>query len=123
MSSELPDLRAQWPAISRRAAARATELAMQRAAIRLAWQRRIERANWLLAAAALLMIVQTSWAALNLRALVHRSTAGLTEAQANRDSDRSPRLWFETAPPASSLDGASRDSQPFFRLSSAARRV
>lgn len=123
MSSELPDLQAQWPVISRRAAARATEIAMQQAATRLAWQRRIERANWLLAAAALLMIVQTSWAALNLRALVHRSTASLAEAQASRDSDRSPRQWFETAPPARSLDGASRDSQPFFRLSSAARRV
>jgi hypothetical protein len=123
MSSEFPDLQADWPAISRRAAARATERVMQRAATRLAWQRRIERANWLLAAAALLMIVQSSWAALNMQALVLRSTAALAEAQAYRDSGRSPRLWFETAPPAGSLDGANRDPQPRFRLSSASHRV
>jgi hypothetical protein len=78
-------LKANWATISRQAAARAAGLATNRVAAQQVWKQRIERCNWLLAAAALLMIVHSSWAALNLRSLVHRSTAALAVIHATRN--------------------------------------
>jgi hypothetical protein len=82
-------LKANWATISRQAAARAAGLATNHVATQQVWEQRIERCNWLLAAAALLMIVHSSWAALNLRSLVHRSTAALAVIHAPRNSGSS----------------------------------
>jgi hypothetical protein len=94
-------LKANWATISRQAAARAAGLATNHVAAQQVWEQRIERCNWLLAAAALLMIVHSSWAALNLRSLVHRSTAALAVVHATRNPASSDSrelgesLWFD----------------------------